>query len=421
MTRVAGRPRAPGARWRGWRMLAAWLALAGATASLPAQDKPPVKDDDEVSRLGAVDPYTGGDAAAMALAGVVAYGPMPWADHHTTADVDRVLGAKRFLWLETAHFRIGSSLPSIAWPEDAEARKQLQDELKALRKKLPKAPERPKKLDPWLRLHLAAQRCEKGYAEFQQLIDVTDASFPKAGSQPPHGPFLGLPGKFLVLLCQKKSDMARYVDRFCGAKADTSTRHYHDKTFQMLQAMSAEGLEGFDESGLHGHMVYALWHNLANGYRGFVFPLPHWLTEGLAHWHARKVKSVFLNVQIRDDEAVDLEQQANWPAKVRARAQHDGAFIPFDVMAAWSKPEELGYHDHAQAWSRVDYLLQSDRAKFGALLKQLKAVPSNGDYEAQGAQIRAQAQKLLAELYGLDGPGFDRAWRAWVTKAYPKK
>jgi hypothetical protein len=388
---------------------------------LPGQDKPPPKDDDEILKLGRIDPYTGGDAAAMAQAGVVGYGPFAWADHVTTADVDRVLGEKRFLWLETAHFRIGSSMPSIGWPEDNDARKQLQEEIKALRKKLPKVPERPKKLDPWLRLHLAAHRCEKGYGEYQQLVGVTDADFARNGSQPPHGAFLGLPGKFLLLQCQKKSDMARYVDRFCGAKEDTSTRHYHAQTFQMVHAMSAEGLEGFDESGLHGHMVYALWLNLLNGHNGFAYPLPGWLAEGVAHWHARKVKSVFLNVQIRDDEAVAQEQQVNWPAKVRARAQHEGAFFPFDVMAAWSKPEELGYHGHAQSWSRVDYLLQTDRAKLGALLKQLKAVPPDGTYEAQGARIRALAQKLLAELYGLDGPSFDRAWREWVTKTYPKK
>jgi hypothetical protein len=312
-------------------------------------------------------------------------------------------------------------MPSIGWPEDNDARKQLQEEIKALRKKLPKVPERPKKLDPWLRLHLAAHRCEKGYGEYQQLVGVTDADFARNGSQPPHGAFLGLPGKFLLLQCQKKSDMARYVDRFCGAKEDTSTRHYHAQTFQMVHAMSAEGLEGFDESGLHGHMVYALWLNLLNGHNGFAYPLPGWLAEGVAHWHARKVKSVFLNVQIRDDEAVAQEQQVNWPAKVRARAQHEGAFFPFDVMAAWSKPEELGYHGHAQSWSRVDYLMQTDRAKLGALLKQLKAVPPDGTYEAQGARIRALAQKLLAELYGLDGPSFDRAWREWVTKTYPKK
>ncbi|MBM3963368.1 MAG: hypothetical protein FJ306_15955, partial [Planctomycetes bacterium] len=296
---------------RAWFPAVLFLAAIALGPLLRGQDKPAPKDDDEIVKLGRVDPYTGGDAAAMAQAGVVAYGPFAWADHVTTAEVDRVLGEKRFLWLETAHFRIGSSMPSIGWPEDNDARKQLQEEIKALRKKLPKVPERPKKLDPWLRLHLAAHRCEKGYAEYQQLVGVTDADFARNGSQPPHGAFLGLPGKFLLLQCQKKSDMARYVDRFCGAKEDTSTRQYHAQTFQMVHAMSAEGLEGFDESGLHGHMVYALWHNLLNGHNGFAFPLPAWLAEGVAHWHARKVKSVFLNVQIRDDEAVAQEQQVN--------------------------------------------------------------------------------------------------------------
>lgn len=401
-----------------WAGLCALLLAAGAVR---AQDKPTGKDDDEISKLGPVDPYTGGDAAAMALAGVVAYGPFPWADHVGTADIDRVLGEKRFLWLETAHFKLGSSLKSIGWPEDGDARKQLQDEVKALRKKLPKVPERPKKLDPWLRLHLAAQRCEKGYAEFQQLIGVTDADFPGKGPRPPEGAYLGLPGKFLLLQCQKKSDAARYLDRFCGEKGDTSMRYHHQKTFQQVHVMAVEGFEGFDESGLHGHMVYGLWHNLANGYNGFAYPLPNWLVEGLAHWHARKVQSVFLNVQIRDDEAVAEENQANWPAKVRARAQHEGAFFPFSAMAEWSKWEDMGYHAHAQSWSRVDYLLQTDRAKFGALLKRLKSAPPDGTYDAQGAQIRTMATKLLGELYGLDGPGFDRKWREWVLKTYPKK
>ncbi len=411
---------------RAWLLLVARtalaaLALAVASTALPAQDKPAPKDEDEVSKLGPVDPYTDGDAAAMALAGVVAYGPFAWADHQSTADVDRVLGEKRFLWLETAHFRIGSSFKSIGWPEDNDAKKQLQEEIKALRKKLPKVPERPKKLDPWLRLHLAAHRCEKGYGEFQQLLGLTDADFAKKGAEPPNGAFLGLPGKFLLLQCQKKSDMARYMDRFCGVKEDTSMRYYHQKTFQLVHVMASEGLEGFDESGLHGHMVYALWHNLVNGYRGFAFPLPMWLTEGLAHWHARKVKSVFLNVQIKDDEAVAEEKQANWPAKVRARAQHEGAFLPYEQLAAIVKWDDMGYHAHAQSWSRVDYLMQADKEKLGALLKQLKAVAADGTYEAQGAQIRAMATKLLAELYGLDAAGFDQKWREWVLKTYPKK
>lgn len=392
------------------------LVLAGR-----AQDKPPAKEEDDVSKQSPVDPYTGGDPAAMAAAGIVAYGPFPWADFKRTEDVDRVLGERRVLWVETAHFRLGIGLKAVAWPDDAAAKKALQEEIKALRKKLPKVPEKPKKLDTWLRLHLYAQRCEQAYAEFQKLIGVTDADFPARGKLPREGAFLGLPDKFLVLLFQKRSDMGRYMDRFCNRKEDSSMRFYHDKTYQMLLSIAAEGLEGFDESGIHGHFTYALWHNLMSGYNGYSYPLPHWFAEGIAHWHARKIPSEFLNIQIRDDEAVADEKQNNWPVKVRRRAQHDGAWFPFATMAGWTKWEELGYHAHSQAWSRVDYLMSLDRDKVGLMLKQLKSVPPDGTFEAQGAQIGTLAQKLLFDLFELDAAGFDQKWRDWVLKTYPKK
>lgn len=389
--------------------------------ALAAQDKPAPKDDDEVVKLGPVDPYTGGDKALMAAAGVVAYAPFPWADFHRTEDVDRVLGERRVLWLETAHFRIGLSMKSAAWPEAAGPKKALQEEIKALRKKLPKVPEKPKKIDPWLRLHLAAQRCEKAYAEFQKLVGVTDADFPAKSKLPREGAYLGMPEKFLVLLFQKKSDMGRYMDRFCNLKEDASMRFYHDKTHQLLLAIAAEGLEGFDESGIHGHMVYALWHNLMNGYNGYSYPLPHWFAEGIAHWFARKIESEFLNIQIRDDEAVAEETQNNWPAKVRRRAQHDGAWFPFATMANWEKWQDLGYHAHSQSWSRIDYLMQLDREKVGLMLRKLKSVPPDNTFEGQAGQLRTMAQKLLFELFEFDGPTFDQKWRDWVSKTYPKK
>jgi hypothetical protein len=325
------------------------------------------------------------------------------------------------LWLETAHFRFGYSLRSVGWPDKPEQRKALQDDLRTLRKRLPTVPEKPKRFDPWLRLHLYAQRCEAAYAEFQRLLGVTDADFPARGTQPGQGAYLGLPGKFLVLLFQKQSDMARYMDRFCGRKDDTSMRFYHPKSCQMLLAVAADGFEGLDEGGLHGHVLYAVHLNLMNGLNGFSYPLPLWLSEGLAHWHARKVPSEFLNVQVKDTDAVAEEKQTNWPVKVRRRAQHEALCFPFATMAGWAKWEDLGYHEHAQSWSRVDYLMQHDRDKVGLLLRKLKAVPGTGDFEGQGAQIRTMAQQLLLELFSLDAATFDQQWRDWVLKTYPKK
>ena len=407
------------------RFLVCLLSCLLATVPVRAQEKPPApgttKDDEDVLKAGVKDPYTNLDPALMAAAGVVAYGPFPWADFKTTANVDTVLGEKRILWMETAHFRIGLSLKSAPIPEEQQKRKALLEEIKQLRKKLPKVQEKPRKLDPWLRLHLYAQRLEACYADFHALIGTTDKDFPARGNNPREGAYLGMPDKFLVLLFQKKSDMARYMDRFCGIKEDTSMRWYHDKTHQMLAALAAESLEGFDEAGLHGHVVYAVMHNLLNGYNGFYYQLPLWLDEGLAHWYSRKVPSDTINVQILDSEAVAEDKQNDWPVKVRRRAQHVGAFFPFEVMAKWEKFAELGFHAHSQSWSRVDYLMQTDREKVGMLVRKLKDLPPPTNGVKAPAEVAAVAQRLLAELFELDAGLFDEKWREWVQKTYPKK
>jgi hypothetical protein len=174
-------------------------ALLCLCANLSAQDKAPAGKDEDVK---AIDPYTDGDAKAMAAAGVVAYGPFPWADDKSTADLERVLGERHMLWLETAHFRIGSALPMQNLPAGQDQKRILSEELKQLHKKVPRVPEHPARLDPWLRLHLYAARAEGCYAWFQKLLSVTDANFGD-GTQVRKGAYLGLPDKFLLLLFQK--------------------------------------------------------------------------------------------------------------------------------------------------------------------------------------------------------------------------
>ena len=390
---------------------------------LPAQQPPQpgtTKEDDDVLKAGPKDPYTGQDPAAMAAAGIVRYGPFPWADFKTTTDIDRVLGEGRVLWLETAHFRIGCNLKTLPMPQEQEPRKVLLDQIRTLRKKLPKVPEKPKKLDPWLWLHLNAQRAEALYAEIATLLGVTDQTF--TGKEIPTGPFLGLPDKYLILLFQKKSDMARYMERFCSVQADKSYRHYHVQTFQLLTCMAVEGFETFDDDAQHTHLIYTLVHNLLNGYRGFYYDLPYWLDEGLAHWYSRRVKSTFINAMARADEAVDEENQHEWPRKVRARAQHERGFIPFATMAGWQKRDELGYQGHIQAWSRVDYLMSLGADKFAPLLQQLKSIPLPRDGSTVPRdQVDRVAQKALMEIWSLDAATFDAQWRAFVLATYPKK
>lgn len=380
------------------------------------------KDDDEIKKLKKGDPYTKKDPAAMKALGVDGYGPFVWADHYTTTDIDKVLGEGRMLWMETEHFRLGFNLKTSPWPEVSKERKAIAAECKSLNKKWRKFPSKPKKLGPWIRVHLYAQRCERAYAEFSKLVGMTDETFSKDSKTIGRGPYLGLPDKFLLMMFQKKSDMSRYMSRFCNdTKADDSMRYFHDKTGQIVLCISQEGMEGFDAPGLHGHMIYALWQNMLNGYRGYFYPLPLWFSTGIAHYYSRQLKTKFVNARISDTESVDRDSQNKWALKVLKRSKHKGATLSFDQLAALDDWEQFGFHAHMQSWSRIDYLMHLDKPKVGLMIDKLKSVPGSGDWDAQGKQLQKMLPKLLFNVFDLDGETFDANWRAWVLKTYPKR
>ncbi|MGB0685343.1 MAG: hypothetical protein ACPGQD_04040, partial [Planctomycetota bacterium] len=158
------------------------------------------------------DPYTEEVREAMDRAGYVRFGQMQWADNHGTKDIEEAFGGVEMIWVETEHFRIGSSLPEYTIDRANKVeKKKLEEELKRLRERLPTAPKKVKKLDPWLRLHLFAMRAEELYDEIEEMLKVEDESFPRGpgtvvdGKYMGEGPYLGMTDKYLVLLTEKKS------------------------------------------------------------------------------------------------------------------------------------------------------------------------------------------------------------------------
>jgi hypothetical protein len=368
--------------------LAAVLLLVHALP--PQQPDPGMAKDDDVIKAGPKDPFTAGEEKAMQALGVVSYGPLPWADGLRTTDVEKVLGENRVLWLETAHFRIGCGLGTSGSPDDPEVRKLLNAEMQRLNKRWSKVPARASKLSPWLRLHLYAQRAEELYAEFAQLVGHDEAS----------GTFLGQPDKFLILLFQRKSDLARYLDRFCGREGEQSQRHFHSKSRQNAVLISAEADEPRDEASVHAQFRFFLMQVFQDAGGG----APYWLSLGLAHRYERQVPAMLMNCGIREDEHVDQATQNKWREKVRARAQRPELCIPFLELC---RTTDFGYFGHLQAWSRVDCLMALDRVKFGRFLAGVRG----------GASAERQ-QQLLEEFFGMDAEAFDARWREWVAKNY---
>ena len=95
-------------------------------------------------------PYCKEDPALMAAAGVLSHAPGAIADKGGEELVAKY-PVSRWLFLETAHLRFASALGDSAI--EARDRERVEAELARLRVALPSVPTKPRRLDPWLRLH----------------------------------------------------------------------------------------------------------------------------------------------------------------------------------------------------------------------------------------------------------------------------
>ena len=173
----------------------ALLAAACAVIVVPAGALPQEgRGDPEVEQFEEVDPYTLGERELELRLGYERVGFFPWAAGQTTSDVREMMGGIEILWVETEHFRIGSSLKTYDIPGDKAERALLKKELARLKKRLGKLRAPRNELDPWLRLHLYAQRMEELYADFFERFSLSPSDFPDGA------PYLGYREKFLVLI-----------------------------------------------------------------------------------------------------------------------------------------------------------------------------------------------------------------------------
>lgn len=395
------------------------VALLAATGSLSAQ-KVPDKEDLQY------DPYTRNDPEAMAAAGYVAIGNMPWGDGHTTSDIDAALGGAPIIWIETEHFRIGSSLPPYGIDSgDRLEKKKIREELKRLRETLPRVPRKTSVLDPWLRVHLIAMRAEDLYGEISDLLqvqdsdfrsaDVEDASFKERGI----GPYLGMRNKFTILLTEKKSTLARYGNTFCKREYVGPIMHNFPENEVLLFGLAAEMDNMGADTTMHCMLVYGLTINLLNGYRSFRHSVPAWLSLGLAHWNARQIdetRNYFTDQRTFSQDDKDIW---DWEVRVRGRVKNE-ADPGFEIMTGWPDHSSLSFTDIMVSWGRVDFLRREHPQELAEFLRVIKApfplgvIPTN--QIMQSHQVDA-----FQVVLGLEPAEFDGIWRSWVPKNYRKK
>ncbi len=373
-----------------------------------------------------VDPYTRGERTRMRALGIVSFGGFKLGGYHDTRDVDELLGEDAVHWIETAHFKIASTLPAYTLSGDAMQHSKLKLELTELAALLPDAGIDPETryLDPWLRAHLFARRCEQTYTEFQELLRVSDSDFPRNQAEATRmavhmgeGPYLGKADKYVVFLAGNAVQYQRYTQEYLGAKWNWPQRQDIGLRRGFFFGTSIDlGGQLRDDTALHACVVYNVAHNLMDGYRGYFHETPVWFKTGLAQSMLRAVDPRYPNYDRPPKGAPDLRNEWQWE-RVLPRVVRAGKATPMAEMAQWLDWAEFRFEDYVVAWSRVEFLRSRSERAVANFLFTFKD-PRRGVAGEVGAKdVVELSLAALNDAAGFDSwEAFDAAWQEWVAE-----
>ncbi len=378
-----------------------------------------------------IDPYTKNDPELIEKAGYVGFGPMPFgALGSEVVDSDHIenqLQYVQLLWIETPHFRLGINLPAYTIPMQPEIRAKIRAELERLSEKLPRVNPKTRRLDPWLRAHLFAQRVEDLYAEFQQLAGVKDEDFPQSPDdlviQPgkPYmgqGPYLGMKEKYLLLLFDREASFHHYMKTYLGRDATYGQRWHFKDVSALIFTVAAECEDGRlkDDTALHGHVNFNMMQLLLNGFRYYSYDLPVWIREGLGHWAERRVSPRFNSFDQTEGSPADARSTWKWEPHMRGLLV-SGKFAPFAEAYTWRDFGNITFNDHVAVWSRVDFMMAQDPERWRSFLFQIKGRVTENWLPDQSDLVGA-TREALQKAYGLSPLNFDEKWSDWVRANY---
>lgn len=368
-----------------------------------------------------VDPYTRGKTAALDRAGYVSLGPFPLTTGIKSSDVEETIGGAPMVWVETAHFRIGSTLANYTLQGDAREARRLKDELAQLKQRFERFAPPANKLDPWLRLHLAAWRLEALYDDLLKRIGLADEEFDRARSSELSpglrgGRYLGMEHKFVVLLFEDDSSLARFGRRFCGEEVRIRGR-WRLPGGAMGLAITAEGLRsiGFDlDAALTGFLVGDTAQMLLEGLNENVSAVPIWFLTGLSHVYSRGVDprwTVAATGTLREFG----DDSWKWEPRV-ARIVANDAGAGWSEMQSWRALEDITAQGHMLAWSRVTWLLQREPRELRTFVLAI-AQPLPGEPEDRlRSLVDTRVREGVQSAFGRTLNELDDEWRAWVRK-----
>lgn len=381
--------------------------FASLVAVLGAQQQRKADDKAEVC------PYCRAEPARMAAAGVVSHGPLAIADKDS-AELVAKLPASRWVFLETAHLRWASCMGDVSI--DQRDRERVEAELARLRAVLPDVPVKPRRLDPWLRLHLYAMKGEELYARTQSILRVRDEDFPaERRLDRPYmgaGRFLGEKDKFEVVLHTTRENHRRFTTSFSGVAVTDSLRWHFPGLHKLLVSVPAEDADLREDRWLWPHVVHNLGHAFLCAYKHFSYDPPVWIDEGFALLLEKEVEPESRTTEGEEGTLRDTKGPSDFAAAAGKLVAGEKAPRLAELMGA-KDYSELGTPGSVAAWSIARFLIEAHPENYARFLGGIK-----GQLDAQGLpsgeDLPGLQRKLLKDLWGWSPADLDEAWRAWV-------
>lgn len=422
-------------------LLAVWIAApctapaaaASGHAGASGGDDPPITD-------GSRCPYCKSDPALMGPAGIVSHGPFPFGaqgpgDTGATGDAGgtgAAGGSQRIAasfsdidiyWIESAHVRIGLAVGD--YKLDVKEKKTILPETNRLRVIYPNIPEKPTHLDPWLRTHLFAQRCEDLWQRMLAILAVKESDFPDGGAPwdmttkyMGNGPFLGMKDKYEILVLPSQNALSVYLEQEFGLLVTHSQRWHEVRREALSATISLDHDQNRKDRGLHCHMVFNLAHNFLDGYKHYSYDTPVWLHAGLAHYLEREIDPNYNSFDLAEGAVERTTGKSNWLNEVRSLLAR-GQAPRLARLVSLQGYGEIELPDHFTTWSMVKFLVEVHPAAFACINDRIHG--RWNDRMPDGSNMEGVQRDAFLECLGMSYAQFDTAWAAWVADQVAKE
>jgi hypothetical protein len=360
-------------------------------------------------------PWCKNESELMTKSGLVSHGPIPIGMEDSKALAEKFPGPD-WIFAETAHLRWAFSLGFEN--VDNEDQERVTAELTRMRAIFPKIPEKLKRIDPWLRLHMLALRGEDFYARLQKLLGVTDADFPAERSAT--GPFVGIGrylgerDKFEVVVHATRVTHRKHAEEITGAAINDTVRWHYPGLHKLIVVLPAEDGDVRRDRWLFPFIAHNLSHTFFSAYKHFSYDPPVWIDEGLALALEKEIEPR----STTNDGDEGTYREAKGPSDWAAAAKK---------LVVMTKAPQLATLMHVQGFGDLDRdatIAICSMARFliaehpEQLAKFLGGVKGQLDERGSpsGRDLPGLQRGLLKEIWRWTPQDFDEAWKVWAVR-----